>query len=288
MTSPMMPARDTPPQSVIDGLGRVVALSRRPRRIVSLVPSLTEALFAFGLGPEIVGITNYCVEPAARVADVPKVGGTKTPDINAIRLLQPDLVIASAEENVREHVEGLIDGGATVYVSLPASVRRSLAELRDLALLTGTAGLAEHLLRPAEARLIELGRTRAERPDIRYFCPIWRRPYMVAAPDTYMSDLLYWCGGVSVMHDGPARYFPVELDDVMALEPEVVLLPSEPYPFAEKHLGEIERFHDVAAVRYGRVHLVDGQLLTWYGPRIGQALDYFSRLFDIDAHGDPP
>jgi ABC-type Fe3+-hydroxamate transport system substrate-binding protein len=286
MTDSIVPTSNAELSTVTDGLGRLVELHQRPHRIVSLVPSLTEALFAFGLGSEVVGITNYCVEPAAKVADVPKVGGTKTPDLDAIRQLQPDLIIASAEENVREHVEDLIEGGAAVYVSLPAGVRRALAELRDLALLTGTAGVAEQYLRPVEARLAALEGARATRRDARYFCPIWRRPYMVAAPETYMSDLLYWCGGVSVTHDGPARYFPVELDDVMALAPEVILLPDEPYPFAAKHLGEIERYRDVPAVRNGRVHLVDGQLLTWYGPRIAAALDYFAGLLNINPRGD--
>jgi ABC-type Fe3+-hydroxamate transport system substrate-binding protein len=272
-------------QRVVDGLGRTVALPAPPRRIVSLVPSFTEALFAMGLGAAVVAVTRYCVEPAARVAAVPKVGGTKNPDLGAILRLHPDLVIASAEENVREHVEALVRAGLTVYVSLPHTVRRAIAELRDVARLCGAPAAAEPWLRPAEERLARL----AERPrtsPVRYFCPIWRRPYMVAAPQTYMTDLLRVCGGESIFGDGPARYYPVELTEAMARDPEVILLPDEPYPFASKHLPEIEQFTHVTAVRTGRVHLVDGQLLTWYGPRIANALDSFSALLHGGEPGD--
>ena len=252
-------------------------LPRPPERIVSLVPSLTEALFALGLRGEVAAVTKYCVEPAELVAAAPKVGGTKTPDLDAIERLCPDLVIASAEENVREHVERLIDAGLTVYVSLPVTVRQALVELRDLERLTWREGAADPWLAPAEALLEELERGTARRPA-RYFCPIWRRPYMVAGPATYMSDLLRVCGGENVCGAGPARYYPVDLAGVMARDPDIVLLPSEPYPFAEKHRAEVLAFGDAPAVRDGRVHLVDGQLLTWYGPRIAPALRTFAGL----------
>jgi len=263
----------------VDGLGREVVLPVPPRRIVSLVPSITEALFAMGLGAAVAAVTRYCVEPAERVASVPKIGGTKNPDLDAILRLHPDLVVASAEENVREHVERLLGAGVTVYISLPHTVRRAITELRDLARLCGASAAAEDWLRPAEACLDLLeGRPRPR--SVRYFCPVWRRPYMVAAPQTYMSDLLRVCGGENVFGEGPARYYAVELAEAMARDPELILLPSEPYPFAAKHLPEIARFAEVAAVRGGRVHLVDGQLLTWYGPRIAWALDYFSALLN--------
>lgn len=267
----------------MDGLGRTVELPHAPRRIVSLVPSMTEALFALGLRDEVVGITNYCIAPSELVANVPKVGGTKTPDLDRIEGLAPDLVIASAEENVREHIERLMAAGLPVYVSLPRTVRRALAEMRDLETLTGREGAAEGWLAPAQALLTEL-ENRPSRP-LRYFCPIWRRPYMVAAPDTYMSDLLRLCGGENVYGDGPAHYYAVDLPDVMARAPEIVLLPSEPYPFAERHLPEIMAFAGVPAVRAGHIHLVDGQLVTWYGPRTAAALHTFAELFRLASHG---
>lgn len=265
---------------VIDGLGRTVHLAAAPRSIVSLVPSLTEALFAMGLSEQIVGRTAYCVEPAGRVDSTPAFGGTKNPDVGGIIDLCPDLVIASAEENVQEHVEALIAAGVPVYVSLPSTVRRAIAELHDLATLTGRVDEAEGWLSDATATVERLEGRVAERPPLRYFCPIWRRPYMVAAPDTYMSDLLRLCGGENIFDGGPARYYPVDLDAVARRSPDVILLPSEPYPFAAKHLPEIEAFSQVPAVRNGRVHLIDGQWVTWYGPRITAHLRAVSALFE--------
>lgn len=272
--SPHAPRRAT---GILDGLGRPIAVPYPPRRIVSLVPSLTEALFALGLRDEIVAVTKYCVEPAGQVAAVAKVGGTKNPELDTIRRLQPDLVVASAEENVREHVEALIGAGLTVYVSLAQTVRRAITELHDLARLTGRQEAGAGWLAPIAAAVDELEAHRPARA-VPYFCPIWRRPYMVAGPDTYMTDLLRLCGGANIYGAGPARYYPVEPREAMARGPEVVLLPSEPYPFAEKHRVEVLAYAEAAAVRGGQVHLVDGQLLTWYGPRIGAALSAFAAL----------
>ncbi|MGH2603479.1 MAG: helical backbone metal receptor, partial [Dehalococcoidia bacterium] len=261
-------------------LGRPLPVEAPPRAIVSLVPSLTEALFAMGAEQTVIGRTTYCVEPAGVVARVPAVGGTKNPDVAQIIALQPDLVIASAEENVREHVEALIDAGLRVYVSLPATVRRALAELADLAVLVRRQAEAAPWLAEAATLVETLTTRRVGRSGVPYFCPIWRRPYMVAAPDTYMSDLLRLCGGANIYAEGPARYYSVELTDVARHRPEMVLLPSEPYPFAAKHLPEIQAFAGMPAVRDGHVHLIDGQWITWYGPRIAPSLRAVAALFE--------
>lgn len=272
------PGRDPAPGLVVDGLGRTIAVAEPPRRIVSLVPSLTEALFAFGARRQIVGVTAYCVQPAALVAGVAKIGGTKTPDLDAIRALAPDLIVASAEENVREHVERLIDDGLTVYVSNPETVSRALDEIGDLAALMAVSPDSLPWLTGARALVAELEERTRVSTSVRYFCPIWRRPYMVAGPDTYMTDLLRLCGGVNIFGSGPARYYPVELAEAMALAPDVVLLPDEPYPFTERHRAEVMAFTDAPAVRAGRVHLVDGQHVTWYGPRMVEAMQALAPL----------
>ncbi|MGD9895428.1 MAG: helical backbone metal receptor [Dehalococcoidia bacterium] len=273
-------ARSISSAAVTDGLGRTVHLATPPRSIVSLVPSLTEALFAMGLSEQIAGRTKYCVEPADQVDNTPALGGTKDPDIRRIIDMQPDLVIASAEENVREHVEVLIAAGLTVYVSLPSTVRRAIAELHDLAALANRIPEAAPWLTEAAALVQRFeDRTKHRRP-LRYFCPIWRRPYMVAAPDTYMSDLLRLCGGENIFTGGAAHYYPVELDEVARRAPEVILLPSEPYPFAAKHLPEIVAWNQIPAVQTRSVHLIDGQWITWYGPRIASSLRAVAALFE--------
>ena len=266
--------------TVTDGLGRAVTLAQPPERIVSLVPSFTEALYVMGLADRIVGRTRYCVAPPALADGVPAVGGTKDPDLDRIIALSPDLIVASAEENVREHVERLIDAGLPVYVSLPETVRSALEELRDLALLAGRGREAAPWLDDAVRAVETLEARAASGPRGRYFCPIWRRPYMVAGPNAYMSDFLRLCGGENVFEGGPARYYPVELSDAAARAPAVVLLPSEPYPFAKKHLPEILAHAEMPAVAGGRVHLIDGQWITWYGPRIAPSLRAVAALFE--------
>lgn len=266
--------------AVIDGLGRPVRVLGSPRRIVSLVPSLTEALFALDLDEQIVGRTEYCVAPRERVAGTPTVGGTKTPAIDAILRLEPDLVIASAEENVREHVEALIDYGLRVYVSLAVTVAQAIDELADLVRLCGQEPSDAPWLSEARVAVAEVAARRQGRSAVRYFCPIWRRPYMVAAPETYMSDLLRLCGGENIFAAGPARYYPVELAEAARRAPAIVLLPDEPYPFAAKHLAEIRAQSEMPAVQTRRVHLIDGQWITWYGPRMAAGIRAVAALFD--------
>jgi ABC-type Fe3+-hydroxamate transport system substrate-binding protein len=266
--------------TVIDGLNRPVHLPSPPRSIVSLVPSLTEALFAMGLSERIAGRTKYCVQPADQVGMAPVVGGTKNPDVGSIISLEPALVIASAEENVREHIEALIAANLTVYVSLPSTVRRAIAELHDIAVLTNRISQAEPWLTEATTVVQRLERRTSHRKPLRYFCPIWRRPYMVAAPDTYMSDLLRLCGGENIFTSGPARYYAVELDEVARRAPDVILLPSEPYPFSAKHVPEIMTWNQIPAVQTRSVHLIDGQWITWYGPRIAPSLRAIAALFE--------
>lgn len=267
-------------RAVEDGLGRTVRLADRPRRIVSLVPSLTEALAAMGLATRLLGRTDYCVQPANEVAPIPTIGGTKTPDLDAIRSLKPDLIVASAEENVRGHIEALIADGYTIYISLPNTVARAIEELGDLARLTGREAEAGPWLRDAETTLASLTKPAAsDQRRVPYFCPIWRRPYMVAGPETYMTDLLRVCGGTNVFGGGPARYYDVELDEAARRQPELVILPDEPYPFAAKHIQEIASQQGMPAAQSGRIHLIDGQLITWYGPRIGQSLRAVAGLF---------
>jgi len=266
--------------TIIDALGRPFTVGAAPERIVSLVPSLSEALFAFGLGERIVGVTRFCVEPREGVAGKAKVGGTKTLDVAAVEALQPDLIIASAEENRAEDVRRLIEGGWPVFVTLPTTVRGAIDLLGQLAALTDSAEGARLIIQEAEEALVVVGEANAGREPLRVFCPIWRNPYMTIGPDTYMNDVIAVCGGRNVFARRPERYPRVELAEMAALDPEVILLPSEPYRFRQRHLADFERFPQVAAVRRGNVLLVDGRMLSWYGPRIGRSLRELSALLD--------
>jgi len=269
-----------PPLTIVDALGRPFAVGRAPERIVSLVPSLSEALFAFGLSERIAGVTRFCVEPREGVAGKAKVGGTKTLDVAAVEAVRPDLIIASAEENRPEDVRRLIDGGWPVFVTLPTTVRGAIDLLEQLALLTDSTEAARPIIQAAEEALAAARAVNAGRQPLRVFCPIWRNPYMTIGPDTYMHDVIAVCGGCNIFEGRRERYPRVELAEIATLDPEVVLLPSEPYRFRRTHLADFEAFSEVAAVRRGNIMLVDGRMLSWYGPRIGRSLRELSALLE--------
>ncbi|HTO53697.1 MAG TPA: helical backbone metal receptor [Myxococcota bacterium] len=257
-----------------DALGREHELAAPPRRIVSLVPSWTEALFALGAGDSVVGVTEYCVHPAEGVARLAKLGGTKNPSVAAIVGLRPELVIANQEENRRRDVERLEAAGLRVFVTAAHSVAQALAELRALGRITGRAEAAEAIAREVEARL---ARARgARRPRVAAL--IWRDPLMVVGADTYANDLLRCAGADNPFAAGGGRYPRITTQELEAAQPDVLLLPTEPYRFEERDRLEYLAL-DCPAAQSGRVHVIEGELLSWYGPRMARALDTLGRLF---------
>jgi ABC-type Fe3+-hydroxamate transport system substrate-binding protein len=251
------------------------ASSGVPRRIVSLVPSITELLFALGCGDRVVGCTIFCTHPPDAVARLTRVGGEKDPKLDVIRGLAPDLVVANVEENVREDVEAMRGWGVDVHVIYPRTVAAAIQMIRELGVRTGTAAAAAALADQLEARRAAATAARAGRPAVRVFCPIWRRPYMTVSGDTYVHDVLACCGGQNVFGAAPARYPQVTLEEVAAAAPEVILLPDEPYRFRAPHLADLAPY---PALRDRPVHFVDGKLLSWYGPRLGEALQVLPAL----------
>lgn len=252
----------------------------RPERIVSLVPSLTEALFSFGLGERVVGRTRYCTQPPGAVGRVPKVGGTKKVNVGRVLDLGPDLVIVVREENTREDIEALEEAGVPVFVGAPETVEDAVEMLRELAeRVVAPEVAARAVLGPIErvyggVRHAERGAE--SRMSRRVFVPIWKGPYMSVGSDTYVHDILRVCGGENIC-GGSTRYPAVSLQEVNELEPEVVLLPDEPYPFSAADLAEFYAL-DIPAAREDEIHLVDGKLLTWYGPRMASSLMQLSAL----------
>ncbi len=215
-------------------------------RIVSLVPSVTETLLAWGIEP--VAVTRFCEQPRLRA-----VGGTKDPDVAAIVELAPDLVVVNDEENRREDADALTAAGLTLHVT---SIR-SLADVHPHLVALAAAVDADPPV-PWEPP------PRHRTPDARAFVPIWRRPWMSLAAGTYGSSLLEALGIDSVFADAARRYPEVSLAEAAAREPDLVVAPSEPYPFGERHRAELEAVAPVV--------LVDGQDLFWWGWRTPAAL----------------
>jgi ABC-type Fe3+-hydroxamate transport system substrate-binding protein len=263
---------------LVDASGVVLSLPRPPRRIVSLVPSITEILFALGRGEAVAGCTIFCTQPPEEVASKPRVGGEKNPKLDMIRELGADLVVANIEENVREHIETLRAWGIPVFVTYPRGVTGGIQLVRDLGTVTGAVEQAAEMAAGLERHLESTRARLAERRRARVFCPIWRKPYMTINGDTYMHDMLSVCGGDNIFAGRATRYPEVSLDEVADAQPEVILLPDEPYRFRRAHMADFAPYAEIPAVRDRRIHLVDGTLLSWYGPRIARALATLPQL----------
>jgi ABC-type Fe3+-hydroxamate transport system substrate-binding protein len=267
--------------TVLDALGRRLELAGPPQRIVSLVPSMTEWLFSIGAGARVVGVTDYCIEPVAALAGLPRLRGTKNPDRAAIIALQPDLVIADQEENRERDVLALSAAGVSVYVTAIRHVADVPVQLTALAHVLDLGDQAAPGLDSLHAAIDAAARPTGQRLT-RTLAFIWRDPWMVVGAETYANDLLRLCGADNLALQLPGRYPRAALDDFMTLRPELILLPSEPYAFSERDLEAFLPYADVPAVREGRIVLCDGIALTWPGPRMTEALRSFSALI-----GDP-
>lgn len=252
----------------------------KPERVISLVPSMTESMFDLKLGDKLVGRTDYCIRPEGQVEHLPTIGGTKNPDIQRILDLKPDLVIVNKDENRKEDVEALQAQDTPIWVTHPKVVPDVFNLLWDLMYL-----FDETMMAP-RARLIEqtydwvLGITKAnEHNPVTVFVPIWYDQLMTFNGDTYSHDLLRVCGGTNVFADHEMRYPVITLDDVVEKQPDVILLPDEPFKFTEEHLVTFQEL-DVPAAHNERIHLIDGADLTWHGTRIAFALNNFPSLLE--------
>lgn len=258
-----------------DDLGYTVSLDREPQRVVSLVPSLTETLALLELGERLVGATDYCIHPAAALAGIARVGGTKNVDVPAVLALEPDLVVANAEENTREEITAL-QQETSVFITHPRTVADAIRTVEHLGRLTGLEAQAADW---AEGCRHLLGRLHGTVPRgrLRTACLVWREPWMAAGGDTYISDLLNTFGFDNVYAGATARYPATSLAELGSLEPQVVLLPDEPYRFEPSHESEITG----ALAEYGcrpRTVLLDGTMLAWYGWRTRDGFAYVAAL----------
>jgi ABC-type Fe3+-hydroxamate transport system substrate-binding protein len=247
-----------------DELGFKVELERRPERIVSLVPSWTETLFAFGLHDRIVGVTRFCVEPPATAA-VAKIGGTKNPNVDAIAQLAPDLVIANAEENRREDIEHLRGLNIAVFTTYPRKIASAVESIMKLGTVLNCESQANAMARGIvrEVSVIETQLGAWAKLRFRAFCPIWKNPWMSFNADTYAHDVLRLLGFNNIFASAGERYPRTTIDEAIALRPDFVLLPDEPYEFGAKDVDELKPLLPPPLSR--RLVLINGRDLHWYG-----------------------
>lgn len=241
-------------------------------RIVSLVPSLTELVCALGLFEHLVGRTGFCVHPREALRRVPKIGGTKDVRIDAVLALEPTHVLVNVDENLRETADTLARHGLEVVVTHPCTPEDNRALYRDFGARFGRVEAARALEAELDAALSDAAATAAALPVERVLYPIWREPWMTVTPDTYIAAMLERVGWRTLPEAAPRRYPEFAWDDAWLPAVQRVLLPSEPYRFRERHVGEIERL----AAR--PVTLVDGEMVSWYGSRAIAGLRYLIAL----------
>lgn len=260
---------------VKDARGEMVKIPQNPQRIISFICSITETLFDLELSDRLVGRTNYCIKPEILVDKIKKIGGPKNPNNDLILSLNPDLIIANIEENERSDIEFLEKKGICVFVTYPRTVLDSHELIKILGVITGQASLSKELYNDVNAEINTI-KSKVEKIKVKskFIYMIWRKPYMSINSDTYINDLLEFCGGENVLKDSKERYPEVSIDLIRKLSPDKIFLSSEPFPFKQKHINELLRHDDLKAVKNNQVRLVDGELLSWYGSRMKLGLPY--------------
>lgn len=271
--------------SPIDAAGTEHARAAENARIISLVPSITELLFALGLGERVVGRTGFCVHPREAVRAVPKVGGTKAVKLDAVRALAPTHVIVNIDENEKPTIDALAEFVPHIVVTHPLTPHDNLSLYALIGTIFGRETAAQKLADALSSRLDAIARE--PWPERRVLYTIWRDPWMTIARDTYISTMLRlvnwqtWpdvTGGLTGQH----RYPTFDFDDPNLARVERILLASEPYRFRGKHRDELLADPRLAGKT---IQLVDGEMISWYGSRAIEGIDYLRSLASAQSGG---
>ncbi len=256
-----------------DQTGRTISAEKTPKRIISLVPSQTELLFDLGLDEEVVGITKFCIHPPEWFHTKTRIGGTKKLHINIIHELQPDLVIANKEENMKEQVEELAIH-YPVWVSDVNDLESAYEMIEQVGSLTSRKEQAVLIIEKIKTNFSQIQQA-SKRPLAAYL--IWNDPYMAAGGDTFIHCMME-AAGFENAFAGYARYPVIAMEQLKANNVELLLLSSEPFPFKQKHIDEIRPVLDKSGLLNSKILLVDGEMFSWYGSRLQYAPGYFKEL----------
>ncbi|MFT7612770.1 MAG: ABC-type Fe3+-hydroxamate transport system substrate-binding protein [Parvicellaceae bacterium] len=255
------------PRIVEDMLNREINIPFKPLRIISTVPSLTELLFDLGLDNRVVGITKFCIHPKSWFESKTRIGGTKNLNIDKIRTLNPDLIIANREENERSDIE-LLTKEFPTWISDISNLTEALTAIGSIGEICNVKLEADQLIHDIE---LEASQISSAIKSKRVAYAIWKDPYMFAGQSTFINDLLSRIGLENAIEDD--RYPEHSLKDLQLLDLDYLFLSSEPYPFNETHVSAIK-----AEFPYTNVQLVDGEMFSWYGSRLKLAFGYFASL----------
>ena len=251
-------------------LQKTTHLNYIPKRIISVVPSQTELLSDMGLEAETVGITKFCVHPNSWFKTKTRVGGTKTLNFKTIDGLQPDLIIANKEENVKEQIEQLALK-YPIWLTDVNNFEEALLMIGDIGVLSGKEKEALSIINQIKKAFAAL--PKIEKP-VKTAYLIWQEPYMTIGGDTFINDMLTYCGFENVFADKD-RYPEISINNLLIANCQLLLLSSEPYPFKQKHLDELKTH-----LPQTKILLVDGEFFSWYGSRLLKAPEYFNKLIN--------
>lgn len=240
----------------------------RPTKIISLVPSQTELLCDLGLEKEVIGITKFCIHPPEWRKTKTIIGGTKNVNIEKIKQLKPDLIIANKEENLKEQVE-LLAEHFDVWVTDINNLQDAIQMIKDVGVVTQTNFKSTEMVDQIQYSFNHL-QTCSEK--IRTCYLIWQQPYMTIGGDTFINDMLQHCGFANLFAD-EKRYPALDIAALKGMQCELLLLSSEPFPFKEKHAAALQ-----ALLPQTKVMLVDGEMFSWYGSRLVKAPSYFNSI----------
>lgn len=254
---------------ITDQINHQFELKSTPTRIISLVPSQTELLYDLGLDDRVVGITKFCIHPKKWFNSKNRVGGTKTINFEKILELKPDLIIANKEENTQAEIEAL-QKLYPVYTSDIYNLNDSLEMMEAVGEITNTSTKAKEIIAQISTDFTAL---KPFEKSKRVLYLIWKSPYMTIGKDTFINDMLNRCGFNHVQVGN--RYPELSIESIQELNPDIIFLSSEPYPFKEKHIQELKNI-----CPNSNIHLVDGEMFSWYGSRLLKSVKYFIDLND--------
>lgn len=251
-----------------DQLNNKLKLSSTPKRIISIVPSQSEFLWYIGIRKELVGITKFCIHPNQMFSSIERVGGTKKLNIKKIRALQPDLIIANKEENNREEIE-LLQKEFNVWISDIYNFKDAFKMMEKLSAILNKESETQKLIIDIKASLKPI-KNIFKQKTVAYF--IWNKPYMLAANNTYINYVLNYLElKNSVQH--LERYPEVDTNNLKKLNPDVCFLSSEPFPFKQKHILELQEI-----LPDSKILIVDGEVFSWYGPRMLHLAEFVKQI----------